>query len=203
MSVKKQKNRRYRNAKISEHRLRRVIECFAQNLTVKDAAQRTKISEPAVASIYMRVRVKLKTHGLVTFQPDPNSPPAARPAWGPKHRGAPAEHHDLHEIEFLHRVLTAQKYRYVERLSVADPKQWDRVMRLYLSDRKTGRFTFTELIRPGPQELEPQNHRPFDPADIYSKSVILVNERMIDGNAAFFRYLWDLLLKSPLDAREE
>jgi hypothetical protein len=197
--VKKQKNRRYRNAKISEHRLRRVIECFAQNLTVRDAAIKTKLSEPAIASIYMRVRVKLKTNGLVTLQLDPNSPPAARPAWGPKHRGAPEAHHDLHEIEFLHRVLTAQQYRFVERLSVSDPKQWDRAMRLYLSDRKTGRYTFTELIHPGPHELEPQNHRPFDPADIYSKSVILVNERMVDGNAAFFRYLWELLLRSPLD----
>lgn len=200
--MKKQKNRRYRNAKISEHRLRRVIEYFAQNLTVRDAAIKTKLSEPTIASIYMRVRVKLKTNGLITFQPDPNSPPAARPAWGPKHRGAPEEHHDLHEIEFLHRVLTAQQYRYVERLSAADPKQWDRVMRLYLSDRKTNRYTFTELIRPGPHELEPQNHRPFDPADIYSKSIIIVNERMVDGNAAFFRYLWDLLLKSPLDAQQ-
>lgn len=64
--MKAQKNRRYRNAKISEYKFRRVIECFAHDLTVRDAALKTKLSEPAIANIYMMVRMKLKTNGMLS-----------------------------------------------------------------------------------------------------------------------------------------
>jgi hypothetical protein len=198
--VNKQKNRRYKGAKISEHRLKRVIECFAQNLTVKDAAAKTKLSEPTIATIYMRMRLKLKTNGLFQFAVPAGAPAVAKPIWGPKHRGAPASHHQLHEIEFIHRVLCGQNYRYVERLSVADPKQYDRLMRLYHADRTLKRYNFIELLKPGSEELKPENHRPFNPADYHDNAIILINERMVDANAAFFRYLWQLLLRSPLEA---
>ena len=167
---------------------------------MKDATVLTKLSEPTIANIYMRVRMKLKTNGLFQFQVAPDAPAIAKPIWGPKQRGAPKAHHQLHEIEFIHRVLCGQNYRYVERLAIADPKQYDRLMRLYHADRILKRYNFIELLKVGSEELKPENHRPFNPADVHDNAIILINERMIDANAAFFRYLWGLLLRSPLDA---
>ncbi|QDH35553.1 hypothetical protein [Porphyrobacter sp. YT40] len=199
----KQKNRRYRNAKISEHRLKRVVECFAANLTVKEAAQRTKLSEPAIASIYMRLRLKLKTNGMFTFDIAKETHRPGQAIWGKVNRGAPEQHKELHEIELISRIVAAHKFSYVEKLSPSDPQQWERLTKLYLSDRRLQRYNFIEVLPEGLTDRDGENQRPFDPMDVHMNSTVIINEKMADPNAAFFRYLWQLLLKSPLDASEK
>lgn len=61
------KNRRYRNAKISEYRLRKVVECFARDMSVKDTAIATKLSRQSVDIIFTRLRERMRDHGLVKF----------------------------------------------------------------------------------------------------------------------------------------
>ena len=197
--MKAQKNRRYRNAKISEYKFRRVIECFAHDLTVRDAALKTNLSEPAIANIYMMVRMKLKTNGMFKFDIADEKNRPAQAIWGPKHRGAPEAHKELHEIEAIHRIVAAHNFRYVEKLAVSVPDQWERAKRLYLSDRKTGKLNFFEMLPEGTLTREGEKQQVFDPSDVNPNSVILVNEKMVNPHYAFFRYLWQLLLKSPLD----
>jgi hypothetical protein len=196
----KQKNRRYRNAKISEYKLKKVIWFFAHNLSVREAAKRIKLSEPTIANIYMRMRMKLKTNGMFNFQIADAKDRPAQAIWGPKHRGAPEAHKELHEIETVHRIVAAHNFRYVEKLAVADPKQWERALQIYLSDRKVGRYNLFEMLPEGTLTEEGEKQRQFDPSDVYPNSIILINEKMVDPHAAFFRYVWQLLLKSPLDA---
>ena len=50
---------------------------------------------------------------------------------------------------------------------------------------------------------EGEKQRMFDPSDVNPKSTIIVNEKMANPHFEFFRYLWRLLLKSPLDASEK
>ncbi|MEP2987363.1 MAG: hypothetical protein ABJN65_12030 [Parasphingorhabdus sp.] len=201
--MKKQKNRRYRNAKISEYKFKKVIWFFAQNLSVREAARRIKLSEPTIANIYMRMRMKLKTNGMFNFQIADARERPAQAIWGQKHRGAPEAHKELHEIETITRIVAAHKYGYVEKLAVSNPEQWERALQIYLSNRKTGRYNLFELPPEGTLTEDGEKQREFDPSDVNKNSIILINEKMIDPNAAFFRYLWQLLLKSPLDASEE
>ena len=65
MPAVSQKNRRYRNAKISEYKLRRVVECFARNMTAKDAAQATRLSPDTINAIYLRLRERLADYGFI------------------------------------------------------------------------------------------------------------------------------------------
>ena len=201
--MKKQKNRRDRNAKISEYRFRRVIQGFAEEWGVRKTAEKTKLSEPAVAAIFMRVRMKLKTNGMFTFDIAHETDRPAQAIWGPKHRGAPEAHKELHEIETITRIVASHNFRYVEKLAVSDDKQWDRVMRLYLADRSINRLNFFEMLPDGTLSDEGEKQRMFDPSDVNPKSTIIVNEKMANPHFAFFRYLWRLLLKSPLDASEK
>ena len=108
----------------------------------------------------------------------------------------------MHEIEAIHRIVAAHNFRYVEKLAVSVPEQWERAKRLYLSDRKTGKLNFFELLPEGTLTQEGEKQQIFDLLDVKPNSVILVNEKMVNPHYALFRYLWQLLLKSPLDASE-
>ena len=197
-SHSRQKNRRYRNAKISEYRLRRVVECFARDRNVKDTAAATRLSLHSVDSIFMRLRMTMRDHGLVQFQFDPNAAQPIGPITGPKHRGVPEKSKDLYAVEFIHRVLSAQQLKGFEKLSASDPAHVTRATRL-MKVKQGGmlRYAVIEQLAPVAGESEPRT-RAFSPLEYDESSTILINERKLDPHAAFFRYLWDLLLRHPL-----
>lgn len=198
-SVKKQKNRRYRNAKISEYRLRRVVDCFAKNMTVKATADATKLSRQSVDDIFHRLRERMFHHGLVRFDFKDNAEPhPVRYVVNQTHRGAPERHHDFHAAELIHRALTAQNLKGFEELSAANPAHVKKAIRLHLT-RPGGyrRYAVIEQQTLKPGETEPLRI-PFDPLDFEETSTLLINDRKPDPAEAFFRYLWGLLLRHPL-----
>ena len=53
------KNRYYKNSKISEVKFRRLIRCYALDLTAQDTARLTGISARSVNSIYLKIRQRI------------------------------------------------------------------------------------------------------------------------------------------------
>lgn len=197
MADTKQKNRRYRSAKISEYRLRRVVECFARDMTVKDTAETTRLSRPSIDAIFMRLRERMLHHGLVRFNL-PDAPSPAQAVFDRKHRGVPEKSHPLYTAEFVHRVLCAQRLDGFEELSAVNPDHIKRATRLH-AHRQNGmrRYVVIEKLQPTPEKPEGWT-RPFAPLLFEPTSSILINERKLDAHAGFFRYLWGLLLRHPL-----
>lgn len=199
MAAIRQKNRRYRNAKISEYRLRKIVEGFARNQTVIETAAQAKLSRQSVDDIFMRLRERMRDHGLVKFDFEASDEPhPVRFVVNQTHRGSPERHHDLHAVELIHRALTAHNLKGFEELSASNPSHVKRAIRLHLT-RPGGyrRYAVIEQQALKPGETEPKRI-PFDPLDFEETSTILINDRRPDPNEAFFRYLWDLLLRHPL-----
>ena len=197
-SAKTQKNRRFRNAKISEYRLRRVVECFARDVTVRETAAETKLSRQSIDAIFMRIRERIFSHGLVRFDFSGDEPQPVRYVVNAKHRGAPEKYHHLYAAELIHRALTAQQIKGFEELQASNPAHIRRATKLH-GMRQSGlrRYVVFERLRAEPGEAEGKV-RPFAPLDFEETSTILINERMLDPHTAFFRYLWKLLLTHPL-----
>lgn len=200
MSTSSGKNRRYRNAKISEHRLRRVVDCFARDLTAAATVQETKLSAPTVNLIFQRLRERMRDHGLLI----PNFQGQAHPlaaVFNPKHHGVPVHLHDLHAIERIHRVLCAQHLKGFERLPASDQRNIDKAVRLLKLDASQAgpkRYQIWEAFKQVNEATGTPVTRPFDPRHVRSDSDILINERHLSRQAAFFAYLWQLLLRHPL-----
>ena len=66
--TKNQKNRYAKSAKYSEYKILQLVECFARDLSVKDAATVTKMTERTVRDRYADIRAKLLSAS--TEQPD-------------------------------------------------------------------------------------------------------------------------------------
>lgn len=122
-SAVKQTIRRYRNAKISEYCFRRVVDCFAKNMAVSQAAAVTKLFRQSVDDIiFMRLRERMFHHGLVGFDfSNADEPHPVRSVVNEKHRGSPQRFHDLHAAELIHRELTRHSLKGFEELSAANP----------------------------------------------------------------------------------
>jgi hypothetical protein len=195
----KPKNRRYVGAKFSEFRLKRIVQCFARNMTVKDTAKATGFSENTVSDVFMRIRERLYRFGFMRVQRDPAKPVEvpARFHFRKKHRGTPEQHHLLFEAEFLHRVIMAQQLKGFEKLKASNPDDMKRARALDQMNAKTKRYNLIE-VRPSRKSPDGKEQRPFDPSDYDSRSIILVNEVRLDPHAAFFDYIWRMLLKHPL-----
>ncbi len=198
MADTKPKNRRYRGSKISEYKLRRVVECFAKNMTVKDTAKTTRISPQSINAIFMRIRERMRDHGLFRFnKTDPNHAPA-KAIFGRKHRGVPTKYDELYEIEFIHRVLCEQQPKGFQKLSASKDEDIAKARRLHAAGKKSGRHVVIEVQNvkqgEGPRRVSGQ----FDPLDFKEDSELIVNERHMDPEGNFFRYLWALLLRHPL-----
>jgi hypothetical protein len=197
-----QKNRRYRNAKISEYLFKKIVLGFALEQTIGQTARDTRLSETAVSGLYWRLREHLRRYPIFDFsglkRDEPITP--MKILFDRVHRGgATPEQNELIEIERITRIIMGQKFRYVERLSASDPKQLDKARRIYKRNEQARVYTLTELLKPGaPDETAPENMRPFEPGDCKLTSVILINERQPNPGHAFFRYLWELLLRFPL-----
>lgn len=201
MTERKQKNRRYRNAKISEYRLRRVVECFARSMTAKDAARATRLSEPTVNAIYNRLRRHIALFGMINVGNLTRAPGEGPPQLGAfvaHHRGVVESQKDLHEFEVINRIMAAQRFQGFERLSASNPKHVDRARRLQLQGgERNPRYTVYEETRRRPGEPGSVT-REFDLSILRKDSDILINERQNDPAAAFFRFLWQMLLRHPL-----
>lgn len=198
MAGPKQKNRRFRNSKISEYRLRRVVECFAKDMTVADTARETKLAKPTIDAIFMRLRERLLKHGLVSYDFKPGEPHPARFIFNRKHRGVPEKYHDLYSAELVNRILCAQQLQGFEELSASNPAHVKKATKLQaLRQNGVRRYNVLERLKPAESETEPKTV-PFSPLDYREDSTILINERKLDPRTAFFRYLWDLLLRHPL-----
>lgn len=197
-----QKNRRYKNAKISEYLFKKIVLGFALEQTIGQTARDTRLSETAVSGLYWRLREHLRRYPIFDFgglkTDEPITPMTI--LFNRVHRGgATPEQNELIEIERITRIIMGQKFRYVERLSASDPKQLDKARRIYKRNEQARVYTLTELLKPGaPDETAPENMRPFEPGDCKPTSVILINERQPNPGQAFFRYLWELLLRFPL-----
>ena len=92
MAEYKNKNRRYRGAKISEHRLHGIVQRFCEDKTVKETAKETRISEPTVRNIFMRLRERLHEHGFIRVHQRTSGTMPARFVFGRKHRGVPEKY---------------------------------------------------------------------------------------------------------------
>lgn len=202
-AVSKSKNRRYRNAKISEYKLRQVVEAFAHDLTAKDAAERTRLSVTSVESIFAGLRERLFAHGYIKVQHKPGEEGGAvAAALGAKYRGLARHLWPHYEAEMLHRRIAFLLIGQPQRLKASNPKEIAKALRLYQNQSRTDRprYNLVELLKPDtPDEAKPEHQRPFEPSDYRRTSVILVNERMLSPAENFFHYLWrDLLLAHPL-----
>jgi|GEM_PF-6522470 len=201
-AVTKGKNRRCRNAKITEYKLRQVVEAFAHDLTAKDAAQRTRLSVTSVENIFAGLRERLFAHGYIKVQHKPARGGAVAAALGAKYRGLARHLWPHYEAEMLHRRMAFLLIGQPQRLNASDPKDIAKALRLYQNQSRTDhpRYNLVELLKPDtPDEAKPEYQRPFEPSDYRRTSVILVNERMLSPAENFFRYLWRyLLLAHPL-----
>lgn len=56
---KAQKNRRSKAAKISHYRLLKVLDCFARDLTIKQAHALTRVSERSLRDLYAQIRLRM------------------------------------------------------------------------------------------------------------------------------------------------
>lgn len=194
----KAKSRRYRGAKISEHRLKRVVECFARDMNAKDAAEATRLSRPSVEAIYRRLRERLSQHPIVNLISSAEPSPAMRTIVNRKSQGVAEADHRLHEMAVLTRILNAQHFDGFEELSAADPEHVAKAVRLMkMKVNGRPRYHLHERLaaRPGDTTLRT---RPFDPLSLEPTSAILVNEVKADPHEAHFRYIWKLLLDHPL-----
>jgi hypothetical protein len=218
MPQHKQKNRRYRNAKISEYKFKKVVMGFARRQTAGATARATKLSEPTVSTLYWRLREHLRSYPMFNFAPmiqtkelaraqareAPNAPSKKRDpteVWYDKvhHGGSTPEQETLLAIELISRAVTGNNYRYTERLKASSPRQMAKAKALYGIRNPFRKYSLIEILKPGiPDEMADCNTRPFAPTDYELTSVILVNERMADPEGSFFRYLWQSLLKHPL-----
>ncbi|MFY9294268.1 MAG: hypothetical protein WAP03_26830 [Methylorubrum rhodinum] len=192
MAAKEQKNRRYRNAKISEHRLRRVVECFARDMTAAETVKATRLSAPTVNLIFHRLRERMRDHGLFVPKFDDGEPHPLAVVFNPKHRGVPEHLHDLHAIERIHRILCAQHLKGFERLLVSDPNNVERATRLLRSEsrKSTKRYQVWELFKQDDGYMNTPNTKLFNPNDIRVDSFIIINELHTNPQDAFFAYLW-------------
>lgn len=201
MPAVSQKNRRYRNAKISEYKLRRVVECFAQNMTAKDAALATKLSAETVSAIYLRLRERLADHGIINRRNLVRAPGSEPPDLGKHiadHRGVKAAHHELHEFEIINRIMAVQQFSGFEELSAANPAHVKRAIKLHnLKQNGIRRYSIIEKMALKPGQAEP-DIRPFASFDFEKTSTLLVNEKKLDPQTAFFRFLWKMILNHPL-----
>ena len=196
----KHKNRRYRGAKISEYRLKRVVTCFACNLSPKQTAEATKLSPPAVEAIFQRLRERMLHHGLVRFNFESGDPLPARPDLKPGLRSMPEQSRPLYAAEAIHRVLCAQHLKGFERLPAADPASVDKVKQrlAYNHNQKFKRYRVWEELNEPPLPTGAKPTRPFNPYNFKADSQILINEAHASPQDAFFTYLWGLLLRHPL-----
>lgn len=199
MPQKKTKNRRCRNAKISEFQLKKVVHCFAHKMTAKEATEKVRLSEPTIRHRYMQLRQLLYDHGCMRIEQKGAKERPARYIFERQYRGVKEEFAHLYEMEVLNRIFATKNFRGFKKFSASkesDMRQVKKFMRYNQSQKK---YDIVEVLH-DPNGI-PGMHktRPFELADCKLSSTILINELNLDPNESFFRMIWDLLLKHPLE----
>jgi len=193
----KQKNRRSLNAKFSEYRLKKLVLCFAQDLTVKETVATTKMSEPTVRAHFMMIRQRIYDHGFMRVNRRSENKMPARIIFQKKHRGVPEKYAHLYEVEFLHRVLTSRNTKTVHKFDAGNDAELAKVRKFINYNKLEDKYNIVELLKVDAKGAG-TTQRPFDPMDFERSSTILINERKVDPHDSFFRFIWALLLKHPL-----
>lgn len=199
MADKKQKNRRYAGAKISEYKLKKLVLGFAEDKTVKDTADVTKISEKTVRHIFMRLRQHLHRYGFMrVHNRDASGNMPARIIFAKKHRGVPEKFAVFFETEFLHRAYFTKNTKAFKKFAANKEGDLKAVQKYINYNKLNDKFDIIEVLVDLKEDGKSRQTRAFDPMDFKKTSDIVINERNISPSEAFFRYIWGLLLKHPL-----
>lgn len=199
MADKKQKNRRYTGAKISEYKLKKLVLGFAENKTVKETTETTKISEPTVRDIFMRIREHLHLYGFIRVnRRDVSGNMPARIIFAKKHRGVPEKYAVLFETEFLHRAFFTKNTKAFKKFSASKEEDLKTVQKYFNYNKLNDKYDIIEVLVDLKEDGKGRQTRAFDPMDFKKTSDIVINERNISPSDAFFNYIWELLLKHPL-----
>ena len=199
MSKKTQKNRRCRDAKFSEYKLRQMVMCFAKGMTAADTAKQIKMSEPTIRNRFMQLRQLLYDHGPMRMaEPEGAKDRPARYIYGRTYRGAKEEYAHLYEMETLNRIFATKNVNSVTRYDAGDADQMKIVMKFIRYNQRLEKYDITEMLYDASKNDAEREKRSFELADYKSNSTIIVNERNIDPVESFFRVIWTLLLKHPL-----
>lgn len=199
MAAKEQKNRRYRNSKLSEYRLRRVVECFARDMTAAETVKATRLSAPTVNLIFHRLRERMRDHGLFVAKFGDGTPHPLAAVFNPKHRGVPEHQHDLHAIERIHRILCAQHLKGFERLPASDSKNVEKATRLLRFDAQqpVKRYRIWEAFSQADGNTGAPETKPFDPAHVRQDSAILNQRVARQPTGCIFRVHMGIIIRKP------
>ena len=200
------KNRRIRDAKISEYKFKKLVKAFAHNKTAKEASRELKLSEPTIRHRYMQLRQTLFDHGPIRV--DLNNvegrPAKDRPAkyiFERQYRGVKDKYAHLYEIEMLNRIFVTKNIRAVKRFRADNENDMAKVQKYLDYNRNQNKYDIIEeLYDDTGRRLAEKDRRPFDPLEYRPNSHILINEHNLSPEDSFFHVVWRLLLKHPLEA---
>lgn len=198
------KNRRSRDAKISEYKLKRLVKFFAHNKTAQETAKLIRLSEPTVRHRYMQLRQLLFDHGpmRVDINNVEGRPAKDRPAkyiFDRQYRGVKEKYAHLYEIEILNRIFVTKNIKAVKRFVAGNERHMQRVKKYVDYNRLHNKYDIIEeLYDDSGKRLSERERRPFDILEYRENSHILINEHNISPEDSFFYVLWGLLLKHPL-----
>lgn len=146
MPAAKPKNRRARNAKISEYRLRKLVLAFAQDMTVRDAAKKTGLSEPTVRQHFMTLRQRLYDHGFLRVNRREGDRMPARIIFAKKHRGVPERYAHLYEAEFLNRAFATKNVRRVWKFAASNAHEMEKLKTFVAYNKLNDKYDIIEAL---------------------------------------------------------
>jgi len=82
---------------------------------------------------------------------------------------------------------------------MSKPSDLRQVLKYVRYNQTVKKYDIIEVLSTPSKIAGVQKTRPFEYADAKISSTILINELNLDPNEAFFRMIWDLLLKHPLE----
>lgn len=193
-----QKNRRCRDAKFSEYKLRLLVLAFAKNKTAADTAKQLHLSEPTIRHRFMQIRQLLYDHGPMRMNPEGAKDRPAKYIYARQYRGVKEKYAHLYEMEVLNRIFATKNVNSVHRYDASNEYQMKIVMKFVRYNHMNERYDITEMLYDANKSVAEREKRPFELSDYRSSSTIIVNERNISPTESFFRVMWALLLKHPL-----
>lgn len=181
------------------YQLKKVVRAFAHKLTAKEATQKVRLSEPTIRHRYMQLRQLLYDHGCIKINREPSQKPPARYIYDRQYRGTKEKYAHLFEVEVINRIFATKNFRGFKKYSASKPGHLKEVMRYVRYNKSVKKFDIIEVLADSTDIPGVQKTRPFEYADCKVSSTIIVNELNLDPNESFFRMIWDLLLKHPIE----
>ncbi len=199
------KNRRSRSAKITEYKLEKLVRCFAKNMTAKETMEEMKLSEPTVRHRFMQIRQLLYDHGPMRMDHSKveGRPAKDRPAkyiYERQYRGVKEKYAHLFEMEVLNRIIATKNDKAVRRFLANNEEHMEQVKKYATYNKLHDKYDIIEVLNATHgKRLSEHETRPFDMLDYEENSLIIINEYNIEPDEAFFRVIWNLLRKHPLN----